>query len=76
MAESTSTYVSELVKHMKCLTEVDEDTLLDLALDNVAESAAEKLALKQGTTAQFQSKNAKKINQLRHLMIYNVQAIA
>ena len=48
MAESSPTYVSQLVKHMKCLTEVDEDTLLDLALDNVAESVAEKLALKQG----------------------------
>ena len=52
MAESTSTYVSELVKHMKCLTDVDEDTLFDLALANVAghmaDSAAEKLALKQG----------------------------
>ena len=53
MAESSPTYVSQLVKHMKCLTtETAEDTLLDLALDNVAghmaDSAAEKLALKQG----------------------------
>ena len=48
MAESSPTYVSQLVKHMKCLTDVDEDTLFDLALDNVADSAAEKLALKQG----------------------------
>ena len=56
MAESSPTYVSQLVKHMKCLTtETAEDTLLDLALkglDNVAghmaDSGAEKLALKQG----------------------------
>ena len=49
MGESSPTYVSELVKQMKCLsTETDEETLLDLALDNVADSAAEKLALKQG----------------------------
>ena len=55
MAESSPTYVSQLVKHMKCLTtETAEDTLLDLALkglDNVAghmEQRAEKLALKQG----------------------------
>merc|ERR1719341_1290283 len=51
MAESSPTYVSQLVKHMKCLTtETAEDTLLDLALDNVADSAAEKLALKQGNS--------------------------
>ena len=49
MAESSPTYVSQLVKHMKCLTtETAEDTLLDLALDNVAGHMAEKLALKQG----------------------------
>ena len=48
MAESSPTYVSQLVKHMKCLTNVDEDTLFDLALDNVAGHMAEKLALKQG----------------------------
>ena len=61
MAESSPTYVSELVKHMKCLTETDEETLLDLALDsvagNVADSAAKKLALKQGNN--FQSGNLK-----------------
>ena len=49
MAESSPTYASELVKHMKSLTpETDEEKLLDLALENVADVAAEKLALKQG----------------------------
>ena len=51
MAESSPTYVSQLVKHMKYLTpEMDEDTLFDLALGNQADSTAEKLALKQGNT--------------------------
>ena len=49
MAESTPTYVSELVKQMKSLTpETDEDTLHDLAVESVVDVVAEKLALKQG----------------------------
>ena len=49
MAESTPTYVSELVNHMKGLTTVmDEETLLDLAVEHVADAAARKLGLKQG----------------------------
>ena len=48
MAESTSTYVSELVDQMKSLTVMDEETLLDLAVEHVADAAAKKLGLKQG----------------------------
>ena len=48
MAESTSSYVPELVEHMKGLTVADEDTLLDLAVEHVADAAAEKLGLTQG----------------------------
>ena len=49
MAESNPTFVSQLVEQMKSLTpEADEDTLLDLALEHVADVAAEKLALTQG----------------------------
>ena len=52
MAESTSTYVSELVKNMKSYvtTETDEETLIDLAVVHVADAAAEKLGLKQGNS--------------------------
>ena len=48
MAESTPTYVSELVNHMKGLTVMDEETLLDLAVEHVADVAAKQLGLKQG----------------------------
>ena len=48
MAKATSTYVSELVDHMKGLTVTDEETLLDLAVEHVADAAATKLGLKQG----------------------------
>ena len=48
MAESTPTYVSELVNHMKGLTVMDEETLLDLAVEHVADVAARQLGLKQG----------------------------
>ena len=63
MAESAPTYVSELVKHMKCLTETDEYTLLDLAVENMADAAAEKLGLKQGIT--MISSNLNKLAKLR-----------
>ena len=48
MAKATSTYVSELVDHMKGLTVTDEETLLDLAVEHVADAAATELGLKQG----------------------------
>ena len=49
MAEAASTYVSDLVDHMKGLTAVtDEETLHKLATEHVADNVAEKLALKQG----------------------------
>ena len=48
MAKATPTYVSELVDHMKGLTVTDEETLLDLAVEHVADAAATKLGLKQG----------------------------
>ena len=49
MAESTPTYVSELVKQMKSLSpETDEDTLHDLAVENVVGVVAKILTLKQG----------------------------
>ena len=48
MAESTPTYVSELVKQMKRITpDTDEDTLHDLADENVVDVAAEILTYKQ-----------------------------
>ena len=49
MAGAASNYVSELVDQMKGLTAViDEETLFGLAVEHVADGAAEKLALKQG----------------------------
>ena len=55
MAESTSTYVSELVDQMKSLTVMDEETLLDLAVEHVADAAAKKLGLKQGNNNEMES---------------------
>lgn len=52
MAKSTSTYISELVNHMKGFSVMDEDTLFDLALEHVTDSAAEKLGFKQGIKQQ------------------------
>merc|ERR1711971_48562 len=51
MAGAAPTYVSELVDQMKGLTDlVDEETLLGLAVEHVADGAAKKLALKQGNS--------------------------
>ena len=56
MAEAASTYVSELVDHMKGLTEVtDEEILLGLAIEHVANGAAEKLASKQGNNNEVEN---------------------
>ena len=44
MAKSATTYVPQLVNHMKKLTMTDEDTLFTLAVEHV-DGAAEKLAL-------------------------------
>ena len=46
---AASTYVSDLVDQMKGLTDLaDEETLLGLAVEHVADGVAENLALKQG----------------------------
>merc|ERR1711971_131545 len=51
MAGAAPTYVSELVDQMKGLTDlVDEETLLGLAVEHVADGVAKKLALKQGNS--------------------------
>ena len=54
MAASAPTFVSDLVQQMKSLTvDTNEETLLDLAVEHVADAAAEKLGLKQGDTIQI-----------------------
>ena len=52
MAKSTSSYISELVNHMKGFSVMDEDTLFDLAIEHVTDSAAEKLGFTQGIKQQ------------------------
>ena len=59
MAESSTSYVSQLVKHMKFLTAVTgEETLLELAVEHVADGVAEEIGLKQG-----------KVNEIENLIL-------
>ena len=53
---------------MKGLTVADEDTLLDLAVEHVADAAAEKLGLTQGNNVY----SSYKLNILDPLQICNI----